>query len=164
MGVGGSVIGIGALIDPESAVNFVAGADDLATSWAGRNLGLGIAMLVAVSMRHAAGYAAAFAGAICRELSDVIVEFNVAFFVIMLIEIVCLLWLRMTLGASPRLRFTNFEKFDASLKPSSAPMRASGRSVWVNRRRTSSVTRSSRTSRAVRPDTCWQARSRVLVL
>ena len=90
MGVGGTVIGIGALVDPESAVNFVAGADDLATSWAGRNLGLGIAMLVAVSMRHAAGYAAAFAGAICRELSDVIVEFNVAFFVIMLIEIVCL--------------------------------------------------------------------------
>ena len=90
MGIGGTVIGIGALVDPDSAVNFVAGADDLATSWAGRNLGLGIAMLVAVAMRHAAGYAAAFAGAICRELSDVIVEFNVAFFVIMLIEIVCL--------------------------------------------------------------------------
>ena len=86
MGIGGTVIGIGALVDPDSAVNFVAGADDLATSWAGRNLGLGIAMLVAVAMR----YAAAFAGAICRELSDVIVEFNVAFFVIMLIEIVCL--------------------------------------------------------------------------
>ena len=90
MGVGGTVIGISALADPTSAVNFVAGADDLATSWAGRNMGLGIAMLVAVAMRHAAGYAAAFAGAICRELSDVIVEFNVAFFVIMLIEIVCL--------------------------------------------------------------------------
>ncbi len=90
MGLGGTVIGIGALLDPESAVNFVSGADDLATSWAGRNLGLGIAMLVAVAMRHAAGYAAAFAGAICRELSDVLVEFNIAFFVIMLIEIVCL--------------------------------------------------------------------------
>lgn len=90
MGVGGTVIGISALADPTSAVNFVAGADDLATSWAGRNMGLGIAMLVAVALRHASGYAVAFAGAICRELSDVIVEFNAAFFVIMLIEIVCL--------------------------------------------------------------------------
>ncbi len=90
MGLGGTVIGIGALVDPESANNFVSGADDLATSWAGRNMGLGIAMLVAVAMRHAAGYAAAFSGAIFRELSDVMVEFNVAFFVIMLIEIVCL--------------------------------------------------------------------------
>ncbi len=90
MGVGGTIIGLSALADPTSAVNFVAGADDLATSWAGRNMGLGIAMLMAVAMRHAAGYAAAFAGAIFRELSDVIVEFNVAFFVIMLVEIVCL--------------------------------------------------------------------------
>ena len=43
-------------------------------------------------MRHAAAYAAAFAGAIFRELSDVIVEFNPAFFVIMLVEIFCLAW------------------------------------------------------------------------
>ncbi len=90
MGLGGTIIGIGALVDPTSAVNFIDGADDLATSWAGRNLGLGIAMLVAVALRHAAGYAAAFAGAICRELSDVIVEFNAAFFAIMVIEVVCL--------------------------------------------------------------------------
>lgn len=92
MGVGGTVIGVLALLDPESAVNFIPGADDLATSWAGRNLGLGVAMLVAVVMRHAAGYAVGFAGAICRELSDVMVEFNPAFFVVMLIEIVCLVW------------------------------------------------------------------------
>lgn len=92
MGVGGTIIGIMAISDPTSATNFVSGADDLATSWAGRNLGLGVAMLVAVLVRHAGAYAAAFAGAICRELSDVIVEFNAAFFVIMLIEIACLVW------------------------------------------------------------------------
>ena len=92
MGLGGTIIGLLALIDPSSAANFIDGADDLATSWAGRNMGLGIGMLLAVVMRDAAGYAVAFAGAICRELSDVIVEFNVAFFVIMLIEIVCLAW------------------------------------------------------------------------
>lgn len=90
MGIGGTVIGIQALADPESAINFIAGADDLATSWAGRNLGLGVAMLMAVAMRHAAGYAAVFAGAIFREISDVMVEFNAAFFVVMLLEIVCL--------------------------------------------------------------------------
>lgn len=90
MGLGGTIIGVTALADPTSAVNFIDGADDLATSWAGRNLGLGLAMLAAVALRHASAYAAAFAGAICRELSDVLVEFNVAFFVIMLVEIVCL--------------------------------------------------------------------------
>lgn len=92
MGLGGTAIGVLALADPTSASNFITGADDLATSWAGRNLGLGVAMLVAVAMRHAGAYAAAFAGAVCRELSDVVVEFNVAFFVVMLIEIVCLVW------------------------------------------------------------------------
>ncbi|MEM7271802.1 MAG: hypothetical protein AAF547_01870 [Actinomycetota bacterium] len=92
MGLGGTVIGILALADPTSAASFVDGADDLATSWAGRNLGLGVAMLVAVAMRQAGAYAAAFAGGVCRELSDVIVEFNVAFFVIMLVEIFCLAW------------------------------------------------------------------------
>ena len=76
MGVGGTVIGISALADPSSAVNFVDGADDLATSWAGRNLGLGVVMLVAVAMRQAGAYAAAFAGSVCREISDVLVEFN----------------------------------------------------------------------------------------
>ena len=49
-------------------------------------------MLFAVAMRQAGAYAAVFAGAICRELSDVMVEFNVAFFVVMLIEIVCVAW------------------------------------------------------------------------
>jgi hypothetical protein len=102
MGVGGTVIGLQTLFDASLAVNFVDGADDLATSWAGRNLGLGVAMLVAVLVRHSGAYAAAFAGAICRELSDVIVEFNIAFFVIMLVEIVCLGWCaRATIASRP---------------------------------------------------------------
>ena len=92
MGVGGTAIGIGALADPSSVTNFVDGADDLATSWAGRNLGLGVAMLVAVAMRQASAYAVAFGAVIFRELSDVMVELNAAFFVVMLIEIVCLAW------------------------------------------------------------------------
>ena len=101
MGVGGTIIGIAALADSSSAANFVSGAEDFGTSWAGRNLGLGLAMLVGVAMRHAAGYAAAFAGAICRELSDVLVEFNIAFCVIMLVEIGCLAWCARVAVAPP---------------------------------------------------------------
>lgn len=92
MGLGGTIIGITALADPTSAVNFIDGADDLATSWAGRNLGLGLAMLIAVALRQAGAYAAAFAGGVARELSDVMVEFNAAFFVIMVLEIACVVW------------------------------------------------------------------------
>ncbi len=66
MGIGGTLIGVSALADPSSALNFVDGAEDLATSWAGRNLGLGIAMLVAVALRSSGACAAAFAGAVCR--------------------------------------------------------------------------------------------------
>lgn len=101
MGVGGTVIGISAFADPSSAVNFVDGADDLATSWAGRNLGLGVAMLVAVAVRQAGAYAAVFAGAACRELSDVLVEFNVAFFVVMLLEVACLAWCARVVVSAP---------------------------------------------------------------
>ena len=96
MGVGGTVIGIGALIDQTTAIDFVDGADKMGTTWAGRNLGLGVAMLAAVLLRHAAGYAAAFAGAIWRELSDVIAgtldggSFNVAFALIGVLELACL--------------------------------------------------------------------------
>ena len=96
MGVGGTIIGIGALIDPTSAIEFVEGADKLGTSWAGRNLGLGFAMLVAVALRHSAAYAAAFAGAIWREFSDVVAgtldggSFNVPFALVLVVELVCL--------------------------------------------------------------------------
>ncbi len=72
MGVGGTVIGIGALIDPTTAIDFVDGADKLGTSWAGRNTGLGFAALLAVVLRRAGAYAVAFGAAVWRELSDVI--------------------------------------------------------------------------------------------
>ena len=96
MGVGGTVIGISALVDPTTAIDFVDGADKMGTAWAGRNLGLGVAMLAAVLLRHAAGYAAAFAGAIWREFSDVLAgtldggSFNVPFALIFVVELVCL--------------------------------------------------------------------------
>lgn len=96
MGVGGIVIGVGALADPTSALNFVDGADKMGTGWGGRNLGLGVAMIAAVLLRHGAGYAVAFAGAIWREFSDVLVStqdgesFNTPFAVVLVIEVICL--------------------------------------------------------------------------
>lgn len=96
MGVGGIVIGVGALADPTSALNFVDGADKMGTGWGGRNLGLGVAMVAAVLLRNAAGYAVGFAAIIWREFSDVLVStedgesFNVPFAVILVVEVVCL--------------------------------------------------------------------------
>lgn len=96
MGVGGTIIGIQAIADPSSAIDFVDGADKMGTAWGGRNLGLGVAMVAAVLLRHAAGYAAAFAGAIWREFSDVLAgtldggSFNVPFALILVLELVCL--------------------------------------------------------------------------
>lgn len=96
MGIGGTVIGVGALLDPTTAIDFVEGADKMGTAWGGRNLGLGAAMLGAVLMRHAAGYAVAFFGAIWREISDLMAglsdggSLNVPFAVVLVLELVCL--------------------------------------------------------------------------
>lgn len=96
MGFGGTVIGIQAIADPTTAIDFVDGADKMGTAWGGRNMGLGVAMLAAVLLRHAAGYAAAFAGAIWREFSDVLAgtldggSFNVPFALILVLELVAL--------------------------------------------------------------------------
>lgn len=99
MGIGGTVIGIQAMVDPTTAIDFVDGADKMGTAWGGRNTGLGVAMLAAVLLRSVGGYAVAFAGAIWRELSDVIAglydggSLNVPFTVILVLEVVCLVLL-----------------------------------------------------------------------
>ncbi|MEM8922677.1 MAG: hypothetical protein AAGD35_04175 [Actinomycetota bacterium] len=72
MGLGGTFIGVQALIDPTTAADFVDGADKMGIAWGGRNLGVGIAMVVAVLLRNVHAYAAGFAAGFCRELSDVI--------------------------------------------------------------------------------------------
>lgn len=105
MGIGGTIIGLLALIDPTNAIDFVDGADKMGTSWAGRNLGLGFATLLAVLLRNATGYAVAFSGAIWREISDLIAgasdggSLNIPFAVVLVIEIVIVaIALRSSLG------------------------------------------------------------------
>lgn len=96
MGVGGTIIGVTAIIDPTTAIDFVDGADKMGIAWGGRNTGLGVAMLAAVMLRSVGAYAAAFSGAVWRELSDVIAglsdggSLNVPFAIILVLELVCL--------------------------------------------------------------------------
>jgi hypothetical protein len=72
IGLLGTAIGIMALLDPTAAFGYIDGADSIARTWAGRNAGLGVALLVAVALRNANGYAVAFAGSIMREISDIL--------------------------------------------------------------------------------------------
>ncbi|MEL6984146.1 MAG: hypothetical protein AAFO29_17100 [Actinomycetota bacterium] len=87
------------MIDPTTAIDFVDGADKMGIAWGGRNTGLGVAMLAAVALRSVGGYAVAFAGAVWRELSDVIAgmsdggSFNAPFALILVLELVCLVLL-----------------------------------------------------------------------
>ncbi len=96
MGIGGTVIGLQAIADPTTAIDFVDGADKMGIAWGGRNTGLGVAMLAAVLLRNVGAYAAAFAGAIWREFSDVTAgmsdggSLNVPFALILVLELVCL--------------------------------------------------------------------------
>lgn len=90
IGLLGTTLGIMAMLDPTSAVGYIAGADGLALTWAGRNAGLGVALLVAVYLRNANGYAAALAGSLFRELSDLLSGgFAIGLAIFMLVEVVC---------------------------------------------------------------------------
>ena len=64
--------GVMGLFDATSVTDYAAGADNLAAAWAGRMAGTGAALLVAVWLRSAGAYAAAFAASIFRELGDLI--------------------------------------------------------------------------------------------
>ena len=68
-----TVTGIVGLIDPSGVPEFISDADNLGTAWAGRMAGTGVALVLAVVLRNAAGYAIAFGAAIFREVGDAIV-------------------------------------------------------------------------------------------
>lgn len=98
-GAMGTFLGVNGLINPDTAVGFIEGAEVMALSWAGRNLGLGIALLAAVILRNASGYAVAFGGAMWRDVGDMFAQtvgdtgFGIpTLAVIVLIEVVCLVF------------------------------------------------------------------------
>jgi len=72
----GTYLGITALFDPSTAVNYTSGADPLASAWAGRTLGLGLAMALAIYFRSATTYAVAFLGCVLREFGDIVGMIN----------------------------------------------------------------------------------------
>ena len=69
MGVLGLVVGVVALLDP-SSLFFTEADDALGRRWAGRQLGLGIVTLGAVSLRSRSVYILAVVAGIARELGD----------------------------------------------------------------------------------------------
>jgi hypothetical protein len=96
-----TVVGISVVLYPGTAlaglgIEYTDGAAGLALTWAGRNAGLGIVLLVAVYLRNASGYAVAFAGTFLREASDILHYFSVnagmlisVGISLLLVEIVC---------------------------------------------------------------------------
>lgn len=94
VGVMGTFLGVSALFDPTSAAGFIDGATELAFSWAGRNTGLGFALVLAVLVRRPGGYAVAWGASLWRELSDILnagigTGIGIGLSVFLLIEIVC---------------------------------------------------------------------------
>lgn len=95
VGIAGTALGVSALLDPSAAMGYIDGADALGLSWGGRNTGLGVALIVAVLLRNANGYAVALSGSIFRELSDVIGAWPdqlgtaIGLGVFLLVEVVC---------------------------------------------------------------------------
>jgi len=93
----GTFLGIQALIDPSSALAYVDGAEILGIGWGGRNMGLGVALVLAVFLRNANAYVVALAASLFRELSDIIgtlpvggaTVFGLSAFLIL--EIICLI-------------------------------------------------------------------------
>ncbi len=73
LGVYCTAIGVVGLFDPTGVPEFVSGADNLGTAWAGRMAGTGVALLLAIVLRSASAYAVAFGAAIFREVGDAIV-------------------------------------------------------------------------------------------
>ncbi|MEM7115623.1 MAG: hypothetical protein AAF614_24490 [Chloroflexota bacterium] len=93
----GIFIGVSALLDPTMVLGYVDGADGMRLSWAGRNVGVAVALLVAVLLRNASGYAVAFAASIFREFGDIMAtvngytDFNVAgMLAFVFVELICL--------------------------------------------------------------------------
>jgi len=68
----GACLGISSLLDPTAAVNYAEGAEPLASAWAGRTLGLGLATGLAVCFGSARVYTVAFLGSVCREFGDIV--------------------------------------------------------------------------------------------
>lgn len=69
--------GVAALFDTSLIEGLPQDAVAVGQQWAGRNIGLGLVAAVAIWLRSPAAYAATFAGAAMREISDVIAALTI---------------------------------------------------------------------------------------
>ena len=69
IGLFSTVAGLAIMIDPS-----IMGIDDsvVGRQWGGRNIGLGVALLVAVALRAPRAYVAAFAAGLFRDVGDLV--------------------------------------------------------------------------------------------
>lgn len=92
IGLLGTALGVMAFFEPSTALGYIEGADALAITWAGRNLGLGLALLMAVFFKSRAGYVIALGASLFREISDMVATgFSYALAIFLLIEVICFL-------------------------------------------------------------------------
>ena len=68
----GTYLGISTLFNPSLAVGYVEGAEMIAGAWAGRTLGIALAMALVIWFRNAQVYAVVFLASACREGGDII--------------------------------------------------------------------------------------------
>lgn len=68
----GTYLGISALLDPSVAVGYIDGAELISGAWAGRTLGMALALALALWFRNAQVYTLAFLASVCREGGDII--------------------------------------------------------------------------------------------
>lgn len=67
----GTYLGISTLITPSTAVGYIDGAEMISGAWAGRTLGLALALALAIWFKTAQAYTLAFLGSVCREGGDI---------------------------------------------------------------------------------------------
>ena len=68
-----------ALFDGTAAIGYVEGAEALGVGWGGRNMGIGLFLLLAVLLRSPAGYAIGLLGGVMREMFTDADTFGVEF-------------------------------------------------------------------------------------
>ena len=67
----GSLLGLGAFINPSSAIGYVEGAVQISGGWAGRTFGMALVQGLSLYLKTPEAYALGFLNAFCRELGDV---------------------------------------------------------------------------------------------
>ncbi|MEM7268933.1 MAG: hypothetical protein AAF401_06740 [Pseudomonadota bacterium] len=99
LAMGATAMGVVGVAAPWFVPNYIqgVGVEELARGWGARQAGVGLAMALAIYIRHAAAYAAAFFAGVVRDVADVATMLVgdiwlpglFVLFVILVLELVC---------------------------------------------------------------------------